>query len=173
MRDGLTSVDAGGAEKGMSMMAKARRYLCEESMKPGWSICHALEEYLGPHFAKALLDFLLKRLRIPEEAFEAGGEEIPWTVDSGTHAYPGLTRREYENNIFSSFEGLNAEHRGGLLDAYALENPTIIAELQIIEEGGLRQLLRDRGLESRPTGDTWGDFQRFVTSGSRILMLPQ
>ena len=156
MRHGLTSVDAGGAEKGMSMMAKARRYLCEESMKPGWSICHALEENLGPHFAKALLDFLLKRMRIPEEVLEAGGEEIPWTVDSGTHAYPGLTWREYEDNIFNSFEGLKAEHRGGLLDAYALENPTVIAELQVIEAGGLRQLLRDRGLESCPTGDTWG-----------------
>jgi hypothetical protein len=69
-----------------------------------------------------------------------------WTIESETHAAPGITMAEYKRLIIGGFEEASRETVTGIVEAYGLNHKTVINELITLSKGYLKMHL-DNTLE--------------------------
>ena len=67
-----------------------------------------------------------------------------WTVESKTHAAPGITMAEYRRLIISGLEEASRDTVKGIVEAYGLSHKTVLTELITLSKGYLKMHLDNR-----------------------------
>ena len=138
------------------MMDKTLKYFRDPGQGIGWSFVHVTDPYLGPHYASVLLDYLgvIRDVVILHDGSDAV-VDAPWTISSEDYAYPGQTFKQYRDIIRLSFTA-DEEATTAVFNAYGLKHITIINEMILLENNGLKKILSgNRVWLSVSTGVLW------------------
>lgn len=143
----LNGILEDGCEDMMSVVSK---YFFLPGLRLGWSLLQAVDPFIGPAAAGAILCVLTKmglinldpdvknsQLIRPEVPVGNRVNEDTLAITSITHAFPGISVNVYQNLIMESFSNADAGVAAGIVHAYELSNPYIIHELLSISQGKL------------------------------------
>ena len=118
-----------------------------------WSLLQVVDPFIGPNAAGAILcvlrrmglihldpDVMDSKLTKPEVPVDDRVNENRWQITSGTHAFPGVSIRKYQNLIIKGYANAEIGVAAGIVNAYGLSNPHIIscAAINITGEAALR-----------------------------------
>lgn len=160
-------------------------------MTVGFSILAATDPYLAPAWAKAVLTAMVHNKWITPAAsapaaLASAASSTPtapaaWTVDSATHAFPGVSFAKYEDTIRKSFSlqpqtTTAAQEKNtniqGIVDGYGIVSPAFVRDLKKMQTNSFIHTLErtPNWSAGAPVASYWDIFREEYPAISVSLM---
>jgi hypothetical protein len=136
------------SEHSANMKSQADAYFRDQTLTLGFMVQYLIDYNTAPHAAVVLLDMLQEDgcpdthgrsaefVQLPTENLQV---DPVWNVYSDTHAYPGMTWKQFRECLASTLRA-NADRRAAIFKAYALKNPLMILDLVSLACGEIRNV---------------------------------